>query len=183
MGKNLVYNGCMKYLLELRTVLKFQIKQHKGPGNFEVPYPYYFVSNIIFALYAHGYDQLQPHHLILSMYLTSFSLFLFYVLCRPFLEQVVLYHLCVDLNKTRTILEHLIQMLLAHSPINMSLPRVLFEINSNPKQKLLIHDRLITIQSQRFGAKEFIIVMVYSPLSTALQCLNSKEIFLDYNTR
>ena len=138
MGKNLVYNGCMKYLLELRTVLKFQIKQHKGPGNFEVPYPYYFVSNIIFALYAHGYDQLQPHHLILSMYLTSFSLFFLYVLCRPFLEQVVLSHLCVDLNKTRTILEHLIQMLLAHSPINMSLQRVLFEINSNPKQKLLM---------------------------------------------
>ena len=70
MGKNLVYNRRMKYLLELRTVLKFQIKQHKGPGNFEVPYPYYFVSNIIFALYAHGYDQLQPHHhLILSIYL------------------------------------------------------------------------------------------------------------------
>ena len=70
----------------------------------------------------------------------------------------------------------------AHSPISMSIQRVLFEIDSNPKQKLPIHDRLITIQTLRFGAKEFIVVMVWSPLSTGLQYLNSKEIFLHYKT-
>ena len=70
----------------------------------------------------------------------------------------------------------------AHSPISMSIQRVLFEIDSNPKQKLPIHDRLIAIQTLRFGAKEFIVVMVWSPLSTGLQYLNSKEIFLHYKT-